>query len=35
VQIEVFGGIVAVLVTIGGVVWEAAFRADLRDGGAL
>jgi hypothetical protein len=31
----VFGGIVAVLVTIGGVVWEAAFRADLRDGGAL
>jgi len=30
----VFGGLVAVAVTIGGFVWEAAFRADLRkDGG--
>lgn len=26
----VFGGLVAVAVTIGGFVWEAAFRADLR-----
>lgn len=31
----VFGGLVAVIVTIGGFVWQAAFRADLRDGGAL
>ncbi|MFY8208724.1 MAG: hypothetical protein ACOVOE_05215 [Caulobacter sp.] len=31
----VFGAIVAVIVTIGGFVWEAAFRADLRDGGHL
>lgn len=31
----VFGAIVAVIVTIGGVVWEAAFRADLRDGRPL
>ncbi len=31
----VFGAIVAVLVTIGGFVWEAAFRADLRDGRGL
>lgn len=28
----VFGAIVAVIVTIGGFVWEAAYRADLRDG---
>lgn len=27
-----FGAIVAVLVTIGGFVWEAAYRRDLRDG---
>lgn len=31
----VFGGLVAVVVTIGGYVWQAAFRADLRDGGSL
>lgn len=31
----VFGAIVAVIVTIGGFVWEAAFRADLRDGTGL
>jgi len=31
----VFGAIVAVIVTIGGFVWEAAFRADLRDGRSL
>lgn len=31
----VFGAIVAVIVTIGGFVWEAAFRADLRDGRPL
>ncbi len=31
----VFGALVAVIVTIGGFVWEAAFRADLRDGGSL
>ena len=31
----IFGAIVAVLVTIAGFVWEAAFRADLRDGGSL
>jgi hypothetical protein len=30
-----FGAIVAVIVTIGGFVWEAAFRADLRDGSGL
>jgi hypothetical protein len=30
-----FGGIVAVIVTIGGLVWQAAFRADLEDGGSL
>lgn len=30
-----FGAIAAVIVTIGGFVWEAAFRADLRDGGSL
>lgn len=30
-----FGGLIAVIVTIGGFVWEAAFRADLRDGGSL
>lgn len=29
----VFGALIAVIVTIGGFVWEAAFRADLRDGG--
>lgn len=28
----VFGALIAVIVTIGGFVWEAAFRADLRDG---
>jgi hypothetical protein len=28
----IFGAIVAVIVTVGGFVWEAAFRADLRDG---
>ncbi len=28
----VFGAIVAVIVTVGGFVWEAAYRADLRDG---
>ena len=31
----VFGGLVAVAVTIGGFIWEAAFRADLRDGRSL
>jgi len=31
----VFGALVAVIVTIGGFVWEAAFRADLRDGRPL
>lgn len=31
----VFAGLIAVIVTIGGFVWEAAFRADLRDGGRL
>lgn len=31
----IFGAIVAVIVTIGGFVWEAAFRADLRDGRGL
>lgn len=31
----IFGAIVAVIVTIGGFVWEAAFRADLRDGRPL
>ncbi|PHY17981.1 hypothetical protein [Caulobacter sp. BP25] len=31
----VFGGLTAVIVTIGGFVWEAAFRADLRDGRPL
>lgn len=31
----VFGAIAAIIVTIGGFVWEAAFRRDLRDGGAL
>lgn len=30
-----FGGIIAVIVTIGGFIWEAAFRADLKDGGSL
>lgn len=29
------GAVVAILVTIGGFVWEAAFRRDLRDGDAL
>jgi hypothetical protein len=28
----VFGAIVAVIVTIGGFVWEAAYRRELRDG---
>ena len=28
----VFGAIVAIIVTVGGFVWEAAYRADLRDG---
>lgn len=31
----IFGAIVAVIVTVGGFVWEAAFRADLRDGRPL
>ena len=31
----IFGGIVAAIVTAGGFVWQAAFRADLRDGGSL
>jgi hypothetical protein len=31
----IFGALVAVIVTIGGFVWEAAFRRDLRDGGSL
>ena len=31
----VFGGLLALIVTIGGFVWEAAFRADLRDGTGL
>lgn len=31
----VFGALIAVIVTIGGFVWEAAFRADLRDGNGL
>ncbi len=31
----VLGAVAAVVVTIGGFVWEAAFRRDLRDGGAL
>ncbi len=31
----VFGAFAAVVVTIGGFVWEAAFRRDLRDGAAL
>lgn len=31
----VFAGLIAMIVTIGGFVWEAAFRADLRDGGRL
>lgn len=31
----VFGAIVAVLVTLGGFIWQAAFRADLRNGGSL
>lgn len=31
----VFGGLIALIVTIGGFVWEAAFRADLRDGRPL
>lgn len=30
----VFGGLVAVIVTIGGFVWEAAFRSDVREGGS-
>jgi hypothetical protein len=29
------GAVVAILVTIGGFVWEAAFRRDLRDGDTL
>ncbi|MBO9558224.1 MAG: hypothetical protein J7515_06505 [Caulobacter sp.] len=29
------GAIAAVVVTLGGYVWEAAFRRDLRDGGSL
>ena len=31
----VFGGIIVVVVTVAGHLWEAAFRADLRDGGSL
>ncbi|PZR35208.1 hypothetical protein [Caulobacter segnis] len=31
----VAGAIIAVMATIGGFVWEAAFRADLRDGRPL
>ena len=31
----VFGALIGVIVTIGGFVWEAAFRADLRDGRPL
>jgi len=31
----VLGAVVAVIVTIGGFAWEAAFRRDLRDGAAL
>jgi hypothetical protein len=31
----VFGALIAAIATIGGLVWEAAFRADLRDGGRL
>ncbi|WP_297513111.1 hypothetical protein [uncultured Caulobacter sp.] len=31
----VFGAIIAAIVTVAGHVWEAAFRADLRDGGSL
>ncbi|MEH0197735.1 hypothetical protein V7S57_21195 [Caulobacter sp. CCNWLY153] len=31
----VVGAVIAVIVTIGGFVWEAAFRRDLRDGGSL
>jgi len=31
----IFGGVIAVFVTIGGFVWEAAFRADLREGRPL
>ncbi|KSB90964.1 hypothetical protein AS593_12480 [Caulobacter vibrioides] len=31
----VLGAVVAAIVTVGGFVWEAAFRRDLRDGGAL
>ncbi|PLR28019.1 hypothetical protein SGCZBJ_06655 [Caulobacter zeae] len=31
----VVGATIAVIVTIGGFVWEAAFRRDLRDGGSL
>lgn len=31
----VFAGLIAVIVTIGGYVWQAAFRADLRAGGRL
>jgi hypothetical protein len=29
------GGVVAVITTVGGFVWEAAFRRDLREGGGL
>lgn len=29
------GAVAAVVVTIGGYAWEAAFRRDLRDGGSL
>ncbi|MCY1645686.1 hypothetical protein OVA11_00975 [Caulobacter sp. SL161] len=31
----VFGALVAVLVAMGGQIWQAAFRADLRDGRPL
>lgn len=31
----IIGAVAAGVVTIGGFVWEAAFRRDLRDGGAL
>ncbi len=31
----ILGAVVAAIVTAGGFVWEAAFRRDLRDGGAL
>jgi hypothetical protein len=31
----VAGAIIAVVATVAGFVWEAAFRADLKDGGSL